>query len=54
MIVKVDPLVTGLIILALGWGLNKLTSEPICEKTIIKDGAEYSIPIYCSEVPNDT
>ncbi|WP_215407610.1 hypothetical protein [Vibrio gigantis] len=34
----------------LGWGWTELTTEPVCQQEIIKQGVKYSVPVNCSVV----
>ncbi len=48
---RMDPLVTGILILLLGYGLTEVTSEPSCEKTIVSNNEKYTIPFDCEDIP---
>lgn len=49
--VRMDPISIVVLSILLGWGWTELTTEPVCEKQIERDGVMYTIPVQCDTIP---
>ena len=49
--VRLDPISIVVLSILLGWGWTELTTEPICEKQIERNGVMYTIPVKCAVIP---
>ncbi|NGZ18021.1 hypothetical protein G6Z94_11790 [Vibrio aestuarianus] len=52
MVLRLDPIAIVILSILMGWGWTELTTEPICEKQIERNGEQYIIPIKCATIPN--
>ena len=51
---RIDPLLTGLILIVVSLGVNRAISEPECKKNVTVNGETYTVPVACSAIPETT
>ena len=48
---RIDPITVVIVSILLGWGWTELTTEPVCEQEVVREGVTYTIPIKCDIIP---